>query len=160
MIARTSVAWDTLALELARDAYLNHFPSRRGVWELVDDGALCLYNNNPYADVPEGREWELAAFRRWLRAEGIGELAYSTYPPPGEESAGYTYAMLLDASGEEAVDRVIAAMQQILTASWAEPDPAQAGRSPILRLWADDTAPAASEPTSSAAGPTTDSLGA
>jgi hypothetical protein len=54
-------------------------------------GIMCVYNNNPYAL----RDEETAEFRKQLKMAGIKEVAYATYPPMGQESAGYTYAMLL-----------------------------------------------------------------
>ena len=81
-----------------------------------DQEVLVLYNNNPYARGPEFRERETADFRRRLAAEGITELAYATFPLEGDEAAGYTYAMLLDAS-EDKVGWVIDEMQPIVAAT-------------------------------------------
>jgi len=97
----TKPAWHELAFAFAKDAHEDHFPSRRGVWHIEDLGVLCLYNNNPYANYPALRDEETAAFRKRMRAAGIKVLAYATYPPEGEESAGYTYAMLLDAGQDK-----------------------------------------------------------
>jgi hypothetical protein len=37
------------------------------------------------------------------------ELAYATYPPEGEEQAGYTYAMLVQATEDQrpALERIV-----------------------------------------------------
>jgi transcriptional regulator with XRE-family HTH domain len=93
----TAAEWKAFAHGAAKDAHENHFPSRRGVWHFEDLDVLVLYNNNPYAKFPTIRDEETAEFRRRLAAEGIKELAYSTYPVGGE-SDGYTYAMVIDAS--------------------------------------------------------------
>jgi transcriptional regulator with XRE-family HTH domain len=90
------------AFKCAWDACENHFPSRRGVWIFEDEGILCLFNNNPYAHMPTRRDEELAEFRRRMKVEGIQEVAYATYPPEGEEDAGYTYALLIKAGADKA----------------------------------------------------------
>jgi hypothetical protein len=90
--------WELFARDAARDACENHFPSRRGVWYYEDLDVLVIYNNNPYAAGPQYREAETAEIRELLRAAGIKELAYATYPPAGEKDAGYTYALVLDCS--------------------------------------------------------------
>ena len=51
---------------------------------------------------PKRRDYELAQFRRRMSAAGIAELGYGTYPPAGEPSAGYTYALLLEAGPDRA----------------------------------------------------------
>jgi transcriptional regulator with XRE-family HTH domain len=112
-----ATGWKWCAEKFARDAHENHFPSRRGVWYLQGLCKLCVYNNNPYAQHPDRRDEETAAFRAWLRANGIKELAYATYPMTGE-SAGYTYAMILDAGAERQAE-VVSELQRILRESWA-----------------------------------------
>jgi transcriptional regulator with XRE-family HTH domain len=116
----TKALWQTLADDLAKDAHENYFPSRRGVWFLPSEGALCLYNNNPYKD-PMQRNEELAEFRDRMRAEGVKELAYATYPPEGREGAGYTYAMLIDA-GKERMNWVADTMMRIVQRAIADRD--------------------------------------
>jgi transcriptional regulator with XRE-family HTH domain len=111
----TKVNYESIALAFARDANENNFSSRRGVLP-IEGGLVCIYNNNPYND-PQVRERETAQFRRWLRSQGIKELAYATYPPTGED-AGYTYAMILRAE-EEAVGPVAKAMNDIVAKSMA-----------------------------------------
>jgi hypothetical protein len=104
MVKLTSRAiWSELAAVLAREAHLEHFPSRRGLWVLEDEGALCVCNNNPYAKHPPLRDEETMEFRRRMEAAGIKVLAYETYPPRGEEDAGYTYALLLEAGADKSV---------------------------------------------------------
>ena len=84
---------ELLARASARDAHIKHFSSRRGVWYFEDADLLVLYNNNPH----EHRDEELAALRDILVGHGIKELAFATYPRKGKD-AGYTYAMVVDAS--------------------------------------------------------------
>src|SRR5262245_27441964 len=85
-----------MAEVFARDAGENCFGSRRGVWELTDvPGVVVLYNNNPYAAGKWLREDETQRIRERLVALGCEVLAYAEYPPPGEEDAGYTYAMIV-----------------------------------------------------------------
>ena len=110
---KTKASWQRMAEFYARDAFEAHWRSRRGLWELGDVGLLCLYNNNPYAHDPTLRDKETAEFRRKLKVEGIKEVAYATYPPEGQEYAGYTYAMIIGA-GEEKADWVCDTMEDIL----------------------------------------------
>jgi hypothetical protein len=90
--------WSSFAADCARDAHENHFPSRRGVWYFEDKDVLVFWKNNPYANRPTLRDEETAAFCAELAARGIEELAYATYPPEGDEGAGYTYALVVNAS--------------------------------------------------------------
>jgi hypothetical protein len=76
-----------------------------------------VYNNNPYANFPNLRDEETADFRIQLARHGIKELAYATYPPPGHESAGYTYAMILDARMDQKA-LVHELMKKVLAASF------------------------------------------
>jgi hypothetical protein len=110
--------WHSLAYRCAFDACENHFPSRRGVWFLEDIGVLCLYNNNPYASDPTQRDKETDELRRRMKEAGIKELACATYPPEGEEDAGYTYAMLIAAEKEKA-DWVRETMEEIVATALA-----------------------------------------
>jgi hypothetical protein len=89
--------WQAIAHEMAKEAFEQHFPSRRGVWYLEEFGILCFYDNNPYAGCPRLREHQTAAFRLLIQKAGIDELAYATYPPAGEKDAAYTFALLLNA---------------------------------------------------------------
>jgi hypothetical protein len=114
MVATTTeAAWQRLAESLAREAYEIHFPSRQGVWFIEDRGVICLYNNNHYPKHPTFRDEELAKFRARMRAEGIKELAYGTYPPEGQEAAGGTYAMVIGA-GKDKMGWVAETMEDIV----------------------------------------------
>lgn len=84
--------WAEFAACCAHHAHTNWFASRRGSWYFEDLDVVVLYNNNPYAGHPTLRDEELAEFRERLRAEGIKELAYATYP-----ECGYSYALVVDA---------------------------------------------------------------
>jgi transcriptional regulator with XRE-family HTH domain len=90
-----------LAGNLAEDAHENHFSSRRGLWYLDDVEAVCLYNNNPYAFDDTLRDRETKVLRKKLAAAGYKQLAYQTYPLPGEEGEGYTYALILQAGEDD-----------------------------------------------------------
>jgi transcriptional regulator with XRE-family HTH domain len=122
----TKADWQRHARNFAQDACENHFSSRRGVWIIEDLGVLCLYNNNPYSQYPTLRDEELAEFRRRMKAEGIKELAYATYPPEGEEDAGYTYAMLIDA-GEDRMSWVSNTMVDVMRSMSPTRSPKSAG---------------------------------
>src|SRR5262249_53376841 len=100
----------------AEEANENHFSSRRGIWHLEAVNKLCVYNNNPYANYPNRRDEETAVFRAWLKANKIKELAYATYPATGE-SAGYTYAMILDVGADREAE-VAEELRRILIESW------------------------------------------
>lgn len=115
---RTTPSWHEQARHWAKDAYQAHFPSRRGIFFVEAQNVLVLYNNNPWARHRELRELETAEFRRSLAAAGIKELAYATYPLEGGKDAGYTYAMILDAS-EDKIEWVANAMERIVAASMA-----------------------------------------
>src|SRR5262245_4446515 len=88
--------WTRLAQCAARVANEQDFDSHRGIYGIEDLDVLCIYDNNPYADDPQRRERELAAFREVLKTEGVKELAFASYPTTGED-AGYTFVMLIDA---------------------------------------------------------------
>ena len=99
--------WAAFAAACARDAHLMWFSSRRGVWYFEDCDVLVLYNNHPYKH-PTLRAEELAEFRGRLRADGIEELAYATYPDDG-----YTYALVVDAGRDR--ERHLAAIMREIT---------------------------------------------
>ena len=109
--------WRKLAKNAAKVAGENYFSSRRGIWHLADLDVLCVYNNNPYAADPTLRDKETAQFREWLKQQGIKELAYDVYPEEGEEDAGYTYAMLLDAS-QDRMQEIQEKLLEIIFASF------------------------------------------
>jgi hypothetical protein len=56
-----------------------------------------LYDHTLHTAGPEYRERQLCRFRERLRQAGYHELAYATYPPAGEDGAGSTFAMVIDA---------------------------------------------------------------
>jgi hypothetical protein len=85
----------------AWDAHENHFPHRRGIWDTELENVIVLYNNNPYAKGQHYRDEETDRIRERLAVEGMEELAYATYPPEGKEQAGYTYAMVIQATEEQ-----------------------------------------------------------
>jgi hypothetical protein len=106
-------AWQQMAANCAEDAHTRNFPSRRGTYVINDvptdrGQVICLYNNNPYKKPGYGnamdrarRDKETDLFRARIREAGFDELAYATYPGPSEVSAGYSYAMILDACDSE-----------------------------------------------------------
>jgi hypothetical protein len=105
MIAKLPKArWQHVAEYYARDAHENHFPNRRGIFHLETFGVMLLYDNNPFEKYPTLRDEMIAEFRRRMRAEGIEELGYATYPgeddPDGQP--GYTVAVLIGAGPEKA----------------------------------------------------------
>ena len=102
--------WKFLAAHEAKHAHENLFSSRRGVYlfsdvETSSGQSLCIYNNNPYQDFKDGvseqREEETTKLRIALKKAGLKELAYETYPAKGDESAGYTFAMFIDATDDD-----------------------------------------------------------
>jgi transcriptional regulator with XRE-family HTH domain len=113
---RQKFSWPEFAEGCAKDACENHFPSRRGVWYIQDLNVLVIYNNNPYDRNPGLRDGEVAEFRRRLLAEGLKELAYATYPPPGAEDEGYTFAMVIDA-GRDREEWVVDTWKDVLCRS-------------------------------------------
>ncbi len=92
----TKEQWTRFALVCAGDAHENWFSSRRGTWHIEDLDVVVLYNNNPYEKFPDLRDEELAEFRERLKAEGIEELGFATYPDDG-----YTYAQVLNAGRDK-----------------------------------------------------------
>jgi transcriptional regulator with XRE-family HTH domain len=90
--------WHQVALDCAKDSFENNFKSRCGDYLLSDVDKLCIYNNEPTGGIFLNlRDVELAEFRQRLKSEGIQELGFATYPSKGQEEAGCTYAMILDA---------------------------------------------------------------
>ena len=91
----THLKWTALADNLAEQAHTRHFASRRGIWLIDDLNVICLYNNNPYARHPSLRDVELTKIRKILKAEGLEEMSFASYPRPGNKDAGYTYALII-----------------------------------------------------------------
>jgi hypothetical protein len=127
LAADPSAAWQEIAKNCAEDSHKNNFPSRRGTYIINDmptDGGqvMCLYNNNPYKKpFPcRQREKETEFFRQRMQEAGIAELGYATFPLEGD-SAGYSYAMILDAKDSQigiVHDAMKAAMKDAL--EWVE----------------------------------------
>jgi len=102
-------AWNEFGTLHAEDRNKNDFATRRGYFILSDmptasGKAFCLFDNRPYKKEGGGntrdhrrRQKLMELFREKLRDAGISELGYGTYPRPGEELAGYTSAIILDA---------------------------------------------------------------
>jgi hypothetical protein len=90
------VDWDGFAQACARDAHENYFQHRRGTWVFEDMGVTVLFDNNPYVKGWHFRDEETAELKEELQKIGIATLAYATWPPEGEEGAGYSYALVLD----------------------------------------------------------------
>ena len=125
-----TIDWKKVALRLARDAHENKFSSRRGVGPFDEGQNTYIYNNNPY-ELQDGmcpkREWETEQLRAWLKAEGIAELGYATYPAEADSQLGYTYAMIV---GTPDWGRVLDKLSEILMASQRRLD----GQPPELRV--------------------------
>jgi hypothetical protein len=102
-------AWNEFATLHAEHRNKNDFATRRGYFIVPDmptasGKAFCLFDNRPYRKEGGGntmdhrrRQKLMELFREKLRDAGISELGYGTYPPPGQELAGYTSAIILDA---------------------------------------------------------------
>jgi hypothetical protein len=112
-------AWNEFATLHAEDRSKNDFATHRGYFILSDmptasGKAFCLFDNRPYTKADGGnrrREKLLELFREKMKDADITELGYGTYPPPGEEQAGYTYAIMLDA-GDSKTEIIIEAFEQ------------------------------------------------
>lgn len=87
------------AHSLAKEAYTEHFSSRRGVWNIEDLDCLFIFNNNPFYIDSKARPRELRRIIKRLRNAGIMVLARSSY---GEGlvdcNEKYTVGILLDCS--------------------------------------------------------------
>lgn len=101
--------WNLRARVAAEEACENCFESRRGVWHFEFLDVLCFYDNNPCCH----RDRWIAELRRRMRQAGILELGHGTYPPAGQEDAGYTMAIILDASRDR-LDFVADTMDDII----------------------------------------------
>jgi hypothetical protein len=87
---KEQIAWQRVALNIAKDEHENNFASRRGLGSIQSVG-FYYYDNNP----DEHRPGVLAAFRAWLRQEpDVSELSIASYPVGGPDD-GYTTAMII-----------------------------------------------------------------
>jgi hypothetical protein len=103
-----------LAAECAKFAGEVEFESRRGCYPLKcrdrhhDDGTvLVVYDNHPPQAGWHYRDQLFALFREQLVRHGFRELASAVWPPPEEESGGYTIAMLIDCWSKEMQKQVV-----------------------------------------------------
>jgi len=115
-----------LAEACAKDAHQNFFSSRRGIWFFSDEGVLCLYDNNPYANDSKLRESEFQRLLQALKRQGILELGFATF---GDDPnfPDYTYAMIVDA-GEDQENLVYELWQDVLRLKHEANTEAKAGR--------------------------------
>jgi hypothetical protein len=94
--------WPAFARVTARKAYHHHFEYPWAALYVEDLDVLVVYSDNPSARDRKLQDAETSEFRRRLAAEGIGELAYATWPPPGHEDipegGGYADALVINAS--------------------------------------------------------------
>jgi hypothetical protein len=87
---------NALAVAAAKDAHENNFPSRRGTYPIEDQGLVCIYDNNPWANAPGLRAEHLEATRVALEEAGYVVVATGAYPASGKD-AGYTRTLLVRA---------------------------------------------------------------
>jgi len=107
----TNRGWQQLAKKYAEIAHDEHFPERWGTFVDEDCGFVVIFNNHPYAQYPDLRSQQLAQFREYLRAHGIKELGYATYPQDG-----YTYALIVETTVNQGVS-LEKEMERILVSS-------------------------------------------
>jgi hypothetical protein len=101
--------WNEFATLYAKDRHENDFATRRGYFTVSDvptasGHAFCIFDNRPYRKEGTGnaidhrrREKLMELFREKLKHGAIFELGCGAYPTPGEEQAGYSSAIMLDA---------------------------------------------------------------
>ena len=107
-IFKSSPKWGQYAFLCARDACLNRFEYRRGVWHMEDCDVIVIFDNSP-TKVPAIRQCILARLRAALANSGIEQLAEGSYPTRGE-AKGYTWATVLNAGRDR-----IALVNRLLT---------------------------------------------
>jgi hypothetical protein len=95
----TATIMEEMAFEIAEEAYKENFESRRGVGTFEDEPGIYLWDAHPYAGDPHRREREMSMLESALLKRGIAVEARASYPPEGDESAGYTVAIVFDTSG-------------------------------------------------------------
>ena len=89
-----------MAAYYAQTACEKHFERRSGLIILDDvesDGRLvvALFDNNPYSADPLERPRQIDDFRDRLPGITAEELAFASFPPEGEQDAGYSIAMII-----------------------------------------------------------------
>lgn len=103
----------TMATDLAREMHEENFQSRRGIGavKLGRKSGFYIYDNNPYGDDPARpfdapgtrRSREHAALVEFMASRGCKLAGQASYPPPGDDEAGYTVALVfLSASKDQA----------------------------------------------------------
>jgi UDP-N-acetylglucosamine 1-carboxyvinyltransferase len=109
----TRLAWELVAVNAAKDAHENNFPSRRGIY-VIEDVGIVYYDNNPY-ELPrekDPREKLLSQFRDFLKSSKLKEKASAYWPPNGDDK-DYTFAMVIEAQ-EFMFDAIRVAFQDIV----------------------------------------------
>jgi hypothetical protein len=107
--------WGDYAQDCARIAHEENFQSRRGCCTLENDWGekvLVFYDNNPYQAGPRYRERQLCRIRQRIDQLGLREVGFATWPPEGQEDAGYTLALLVGPWSEEMQQRVVAVCEE------------------------------------------------
>jgi hypothetical protein len=104
-----------LAVACARKASDEEFHVWRGAYGLIcddddhDDGAiLVIFDNAPPKAGFHHRDQAIARFRQRIDQLGHVVLASASWPPPGEDQAGYTVAVLIDNWDEDMQKEVCA----------------------------------------------------
>ena len=106
---------DQIASEYAKQAYEDHFSSRRGVWviealQLTTEKFLLYYNNNPYSFDSKARDSEMSRIKKRLKEMAISTLSVKSYGGVIDGSDHkYTVTMLFDCNDSriEDVENVI-----------------------------------------------------
>jgi hypothetical protein len=99
-VERDDDQWRQLALDVARDAFENRFPQRRG---FVFGGDYAAYfDNNPYIEA-DRRELIIARLRDEMTCFDVVEKSCAYWPCEGS-SEGYTFAMVMQFSLDKDTD--------------------------------------------------------
>lgn len=80
------------AIQLAQEAFEDHFARRRGCF-VLDDGLIALFDNNAYRH----RDGEIRKLVTWLSGEGHKVVGGGSYPESGEDK-GYTLCLVVRAA--------------------------------------------------------------
>lgn len=100
----------------AKDAFTNHFSSRRGVWHIQDLDCLVVYNNNPFG-VTSIRPREMQMIQDGANELGIATLARGEGGDVLNNCQDrYTATLLLDC-GSDRLNEVVSIVQT--AADWA-----------------------------------------